>query len=97
MQAQVTGVLHRVAFKEGDEVKQGQVLFQLDARPYRAALEQASALLERDRAQATNAAAGGKTLPVIGREGVRHLRSSTSRFAPRGRQLRRPWRAARPR
>jgi multidrug efflux system membrane fusion protein len=51
-----TGTLQRVAFKEGDEVKQGQVLFQLDPRPYRAALEQASALLNRDRAQATNAA-----------------------------------------
>jgi multidrug efflux system membrane fusion protein len=55
VQAQVSGVLQRVAFKEGDEVKQGQVLFQLDPRPYRAALEQASAVLERDRAQATNA------------------------------------------
>ena len=56
VQAQVNGILERVAFKEGDEVKQGQVLFQLDARPYRAALEQASAILARDRAQATNAA-----------------------------------------
>lgn len=56
VQAQVSGMLQRVAFKEGDEVKQGQVLFELDARPYRAALEQASAILERDRAQATNAA-----------------------------------------
>ena len=56
VQAQVNGILERVAFKEGDEVKQGQVLFQLDARPYRAALEQASAMLARDQAQATNAA-----------------------------------------
>ena len=55
VQAQVSGILQRVAFKEGDEVRQGQVLFELDARPYRAALEQASAILERDRAQATNA------------------------------------------
>ena len=55
VQAQVSGILQRVAFKEGDEVKQGQVLFELDARPYRAALGQASAILERDRAQAVNA------------------------------------------
>jgi multidrug efflux system membrane fusion protein len=60
VQAQVSGVLRRVAFKEGDEVKQGQVLFELDARPYRAALGQASAILERDRAQATNAAQEAK-------------------------------------
>jgi membrane fusion protein, multidrug efflux system len=60
VQAQVSGALQHVAFKEGDEVKRGQVLFQLDPRPYRAALEQAAALLERDRAQATNAAQEAK-------------------------------------
>jgi multidrug efflux system membrane fusion protein len=37
-------------------VKQGQVLFQVDPRPYRAALDQALAALARDRAQAANAA-----------------------------------------
>ena len=56
VQAQAGGILQRVAFREGDEVKQGQLLFQLDARPYRAALDQALAALARDRAQATNAA-----------------------------------------
>jgi multidrug efflux system membrane fusion protein len=56
VQAQVGGTLRRVAFKEGDEVRRGQVLFELDARPYRAALDQALATLARDRAQSTNAA-----------------------------------------
>jgi multidrug efflux system membrane fusion protein len=56
VQAQVGGILQRVAFREGDEVKQGQLLFQLDPRPYRAALDQALAALARDRAQAANAA-----------------------------------------
>jgi multidrug efflux system membrane fusion protein len=56
VQAQVAGILQRVAFKEGDEVKQGQVLFEIDPRPYRAALDQAMAALARDRAQAANAA-----------------------------------------
>src|SRR3954471_24772521 len=56
VQAQVGGILQRVAFKEGDEVKQGQVLFQLDPRAYRAALDQALAMLARDRAQSANAA-----------------------------------------
>jgi membrane fusion protein, multidrug efflux system len=60
VQAQVGGILRRVAFKEGDEVKQGQVLFELDPRPYRAALDQALALLARDRAQAANAAQEAK-------------------------------------
>lgn len=55
VQAQVAGILQRVAFKEGEEVKKGQLLFELDPRPYRAALDQAQALLARDRAQAANA------------------------------------------
>lgn len=49
---QVGGVLTRVAFREGSEVRQGQILFQIDPRPYRAALDQAAATLSRDRAQA---------------------------------------------
>jgi multidrug efflux system membrane fusion protein len=65
VQAQVSGVLQRVAFKEGDEVRQGQVLFQLDPRPYRAALDQASAILERDRAQAVNAAQEAKRYETL--------------------------------
>jgi membrane fusion protein, multidrug efflux system len=60
VQAQVGGILRRVAFKEGDEVKQGQILFELDPRPYRAALDQAAALLARDRAQSANAAQEAK-------------------------------------
>jgi multidrug efflux system membrane fusion protein len=60
VQAQVGGILRRVAFKEGDEVKRGQILFELDSRPYRAALDQALAALARDRAQAANAAQEAK-------------------------------------
>jgi multidrug efflux system membrane fusion protein len=52
----VEGTLRRVAFTEGDEVQRGQVLFELDPRPYRAALEQARAALARDSVQAANAA-----------------------------------------
>jgi multidrug efflux system membrane fusion protein len=55
IQSQVGGVLTRVHFKEGDEVREGQVLFSIDARPYEAALRQAQAELARDVAQAENA------------------------------------------
>jgi multidrug efflux system membrane fusion protein len=65
VQAQVAGILQRVAFKEGDEVKQGQVLFQVDPRPYRAALDQALAALARDRAQAVNAAEDEKRYQAL--------------------------------
>jgi multidrug efflux system membrane fusion protein len=65
VQAQVGGILQRVAFKEGDEVKQGQLLFQLDPRPYRAALDQTLAMLARDRAQAANAAQDEKRYEAL--------------------------------
>src|SRR3989475_8484563 len=57
VQSQVTGVLTRVAFREGDDVAAGQLLFQIDPRPFQAALEQAQAMLARDQAQAQNALA----------------------------------------
>jgi len=53
--SQVGGVITRIAFREGDEVGEGQLLIQLDARPFRAALQQASANLMRDQAQARTA------------------------------------------
>jgi membrane fusion protein, multidrug efflux system len=53
--AQITGELKSVGFKEGDDVRAGQMLFSLDRRPLEAALAQARATLERDRAQAANA------------------------------------------
>jgi multidrug efflux system membrane fusion protein len=53
--AQVSGVVRRVAFREGQDVVQGQVLFEIDQRPYQAAYQQAVANLRRDRANAENA------------------------------------------
>jgi len=55
--AQITGELTSVNFTEGGEVRQGQVLFTLDRRPFEAALQQAQANLQRDEAQAVNARA----------------------------------------
>lgn len=53
--SQVSGVLVKVNFREGDEVKAGQVLFQIDPRPFRAALDAAEATLAKDEAQLENA------------------------------------------
>jgi len=55
VRAQVTGQLSRVHFAEGQEVRQGDTLFTLDARPFEAALRQAEAVLARDTAQFKNA------------------------------------------
>ena len=48
----VSGYIDRIAFKEGDEVKAGDLLFVVDPRPYRAAYDSAVAQLERVRASA---------------------------------------------
>lgn len=56
VEAQVGGILRRVAFTEGQDVKAGDVLFEIDARPYIAVLDQARGQLARDQAQASNAA-----------------------------------------
>lgn len=46
----VSGELTEVHFKEGEFVEQGKKLFTIDPRPYRTALEQARALLDRNQA-----------------------------------------------
>jgi multidrug efflux system membrane fusion protein len=52
VRARVSGYIERIAFKEGDEVTAGALLFVIDPRPYRAAYDSAVAQLERARATA---------------------------------------------
>src|SRR5258705_4402369 len=52
VRARVSGYIDRIAFKEGDEVKSGDLLFVIDPRPYKAAYDSAAAQLERARAAA---------------------------------------------
>jgi membrane fusion protein, multidrug efflux system len=47
---QVSGILTKIAFQEGQLVKAGQFLAEIDPRPYQAALEQAKGNLRRDQA-----------------------------------------------
>lgn len=55
--AQVTGQLSEILFGEGQDVRKGQPLFNLDPRPFDVALKQAEAVLAKDKAQAVNAEA----------------------------------------
>jgi membrane fusion protein, multidrug efflux system len=55
VEAQVTGILTRVSFHEGEDVEAGQLLFEIDPRPFQAALDQAKGALARDLAQARSA------------------------------------------
>ncbi|HEY7446818.1 MAG TPA: efflux RND transporter periplasmic adaptor subunit [Vicinamibacterales bacterium] len=70
VRSQITGQLTAVNFKEGDDVKQGQALFSLDRRPLEAALRQAEANLERDMAQAENAASQAKRYEDLAGRGI---------------------------
>lgn len=84
VKAQISGELKQVFFKEGEEVKTGQELFEIDPRPYQQALDQAQAALQkdialvaqaeanmaRDQAQAANAKVQARRYAGLATEGV---------------------------
>jgi membrane fusion protein, multidrug efflux system len=55
IKSRVDGQIVKINFKEGEEVKIGDPLFQIDPRPYQAALETAQAAKEKDEAQLAGA------------------------------------------
>ena len=57
VRAQVTGYLQRQGYQEGASVKKGQLLFEIDPRPFRAALDQAEGQLAQAKAMLANAQA----------------------------------------
>lgn len=69
VEAQVNGILNRVTFAEGQPVQAGQLLFEIDSRPYVALLQQARAQLARDEAQAANAHRDAARYAALVKEG----------------------------
>ena len=65
---QVSGIVLKREFNEGDRVKQGDVLFRIDPRPYQAALDRVTAQLAQARATATQSEENYKRIQeLIGR------------------------------
>jgi len=52
LRPRVSGYVERIAYEEGEEVRKGDLLFEIDARPYRATLAETEANLERARSEA---------------------------------------------
>src|ERR1700727_1115527 len=62
VRAQVTGYLLKQGYREGAFVRKGQLLFEIDPRPFQAALDQAEGQLAQAKAQlATDEAVQGRT------------------------------------
>lgn len=84
VKSQVAGQLERVAFTEGQNVRKGALLFEIDPRPYREALRQveaavirdqallrqAEATLARDAAQSKNAEAEASRYAELSKQGI---------------------------
>jgi membrane fusion protein (multidrug efflux system) len=63
--ARVSGYLDRIAYQEGDVVKDGQLLFQLDPKPFQAQLDSARGELQAQQARFTTADANLKRVKPL--------------------------------
>jgi len=70
IRSQVNGQIEKIYFKEGEDVRKGQLLYTLDKRPFQAALEQAQGNLKRDEAQAVNAKLQAARYTDLEKQGV---------------------------
>jgi membrane fusion protein, multidrug efflux system len=70
IRSQVNGQIEKIFFKEGEDVRQGQLLFQLDKRPFQADLEKAIGAQRRDEAQAANSKAQEERYKALEGQGV---------------------------
>lgn len=70
IRSQVNGQIQKIFFKEGEDVHQGQKLFELDKRPFQADLEKAAGQLKRDQAQAENSRLQAERYSGLEKEGI---------------------------
>ncbi|HUK24014.1 MAG TPA: efflux RND transporter periplasmic adaptor subunit [Terriglobales bacterium] len=70
IRSQVNGQIEKIFFKEGQDVRQGQLLFQLDKRPFQADLDRAVGQLKHDQAQAENSRQQAERYNNLEKEGI---------------------------
>jgi membrane fusion protein, multidrug efflux system len=70
LKTRIDGQIMQVNFREGQDVRQGELLILIDPRPYEVALAQAQATLQKDEAQLTNAKAQYERNKVLYEQGV---------------------------
>jgi multidrug efflux system membrane fusion protein len=70
VKSMVDGQIDRVLFQQGEYVHAGQTLFELDKRPFQAALDQAEGNLARDEATAANNQANAQRAEALLKQGI---------------------------